>query len=542
MSGNIAFAICRHYHQEAEHARLTEQLDQVVVLPFPSRCGRPRISLDELTALLPTSGEINQVEVFGGFCLQGLADCSVNGVTFHIHQREHCFCLVAEAPLVTQCLKDGAFLTTPGWLENWPEALDQLGLTVATARDIFAETTNTIVLLDTGVNQDSGVHLKEFAAVVDRPHEIIPCGISEMRLRFTRTYLNYLLTQGRQEAAARITAAQQQMAHYAMALDLLSNLAQTTSESEAIDAMLDVYTFLFAPEQLCYLGFQDGRPDRLWLRPNGASESEQVAIREQLTAFPRETDYLMTDQGFTLRIGQPHDVRGIISVEQIAFPDYRDRYLNLALSIVNICELPIENARRYGKIVRAEERLRKANETLYQISTVDALTGIANRRTYNECMEREWKKMLRNQSPLSLILVDIDFFKDYNDSYGHKAGDDCLRRVAHLIRQAVARPGDVVARYGGEEFAVILADTGAEGALHVAEKIRQTIVEQQIAHQTSSVIPYITISLGIGLIKPPLTAGQSSETLFRAADAALYEAKKQGRNRCILSILEPIES
>lgn len=195
MSGNIAFAVCRHYYQEADHARLTEQLDEVLVLPFPSRCGRPRISLDELTALLPASGEISQIEVFGGSCLQGLADCSIHGTTIHIHQLELCFCLVAEASLVTRCLKNKAFLTTPGWLENWPEALEQLGFTVATARDIFAETTNTIVLLDTGVNQGSGAYLEDFAAALDRPHEIIFCGITEMRLRFTRTYLNYLLTQ-----------------------------------------------------------------------------------------------------------------------------------------------------------------------------------------------------------------------------------------------------------------------------------------------------------------------------------------------------------
>ncbi len=537
MSGNIAFIVCRHYLQEAEHARLAERLDQVVVRSLPSRCGRPRISLDELTALLPASGEISQVEVFGGFCLQGLTDCSINGVTVHIHRQEYCFCLVAEAPLVTRCLKNGAFLTTPGWLESWPEALEQLGLTAETAREIFAETTGAIVLLDTGVNQHSGLRLEEFAAAVGRPYEIIQCGISGMRLRFSRTYLNHLLVQERREAAAQISTAQQQTAHYAMSLDLLSNLAQTTSESEAIDAMLDVYTFLFAPERLCYLSFQDGRPDRLWLRPNETSEPERVAINKRLAAFPDENDHLLTERGFTLRIGRPQDVRGIISVEQIAFPDYRDRYLNLALSIVNICELPIENARRYGKIVRAEERLREANETLYQISTVDALTGIANRRAYNECMEREWKKMLRNRGSLSLILADIDFFKDYNDFYGHKAGDDCLRRVAQLIRQAAGRPGDFAARYGGEEFAVILADTEAEGALHVAEKIRRAIVAVQIAHQTSSVAPYITISLGIGLVEPPFSAGRTPERLFQAADAALYEAKKQGRNRSVLSTL-----
>jgi diguanylate cyclase (GGDEF)-like protein len=538
MSADITFAVCRRYQLEAEEARLAEQLDQVMVRPFPARCGRPRVTLDELLALLPVSEEIGRIEVFGGFCLQGLTDCSANGIDVHIHRLEHCFCLVAEAPLVTRCLKNGGFLTTPGWLANWPGALEQLGLTPATARDLFAETTSAIVLLDTCVEQDSDKQLEEFAAVVDRPYEILRCGISEMRLRFTRTYLSSLLGQERREAAAQVAEAQQQAAHYAMSLDLLSNLAQTTNESAAIEAMLDVYTFLFAPEQLCYLSFQDGRPDRLWLRPNGVSEAEQDAITEHLAAFPRDSDHLLTERGFTLRIGRPQDVRGIIAVERIAFPDYRERYLNLALSIVNICELPIENARRYGKIVLAEERLRKANETLYRISTVDALTGIANRRAYNESMAREWKKGLRTQSPLSLIMADIDFFKQYNDFYGHEAGDTCLHRVAQLIRQAAARPGDFVARYGGEEFVVILPDTEAEGALHVAEKIRAAIVEQQIAHHSSTLAPHVTVSMGISLIKPPIAADQSPEKLFRAADSALYEAKREGRNRIVLKIVD----
>ncbi|WP_051620343.1 sensor domain-containing diguanylate cyclase [Paenibacillus sp. UNC451MF] len=175
-----------------------------------------------------------------------------------------------------------------------------------------------------------------------------------------------------------------------------------------------------------------------------------------------------------------------------------------------------------------EKQLRETNELLQKISTVDALTGVANRRGFDECLLKEWKQGSRMSTPLSLILVDIDFFKRYNDSYGHIEGDFCLKRVAESLKKAAKRPGDFIARYGGEEFVIILPSTDALGARTVAEHLREQVELLQIPHTRSEHSPYITISSGTATMIPNHDTEPSE--LFLRADKALYQAKQEGRN------------
>jgi diguanylate cyclase (GGDEF)-like protein/PAS domain S-box-containing protein len=181
---------------------------------------------------------------------------------------------------------------------------------------------------------------------------------------------------------------------------------------------------------------------------------------------------------------------------------------------------------------QSEDSLQKANRELERLAAVDGLTQIANRRRFDEYLDREWKRQKRNKKWLSLILCDIDVFKLYNDHYGHLSGDDCLKAVAQSIDVNVKRPADLVARYGGEEFAIILPDTDAAGALHVAETIRQGVKNLNISHEKSFVCPYVTLSLGVSSIVP--NSESSPEILVKYADDALYEAKEKGRNRVVL--------
>ena len=177
---------------------------------------------------------------------------------------------------------------------------------------------------------------------------------------------------------------------------------------------------------------------------------------------------------------------------------------------------------------KINDQLQEANHKLELLSNLDGLTQIPNRRCFNSYLLLHWQYHQREQKPIALILIDIDYFKFYNDSYGHQSGDNCLIRVAEVIARIPQRGIDLVARYGGEEFAVILPNTNSAGALVVAESIRNAITILNIPHQSSTVSDRITLSLGITSLIP--SSDQNPEILINSADKALYTAKKQGRN------------
>ncbi|MGG3802083.1 diguanylate cyclase domain-containing protein [Metabacillus fastidiosus] len=182
-----------------------------------------------------------------------------------------------------------------------------------------------------------------------------------------------------------------------------------------------------------------------------------------------------------------------------------------------------------------EHKLQEANKVLRELSTRDGLTGVWNRRTFDERLEMEWNCALKDSASLSLIMLDIDYFKAYNDTYGHQEGDDCLKSVAMEIKDLVKKSGHMVFRYGGEEFCVILPETDYEGAEAAAENIRIAIEDLQMPHDGSQINSYVTISLGAASIIP--TKDKTSADFIKSADEALYRAKQDGRN-CVRSYKE----
>ncbi|MGD9948051.1 MAG: diguanylate cyclase [Desulfobulbus sp.] len=189
-------------------------------------------------------------------------------------------------------------------------------------------------------------------------------------------------------------------------------------------------------------------------------------------------------------------------------------------------QAPIVKAR-----VRTHLDLKRKYDLLESLAALDGLTEIANRRRFDEALEEEWSRCLRSLLPLSLVMMDIDFFKPFNDHYGHTTGDDCLRRVARAIKRCLPRGGDLAARYGGEEFVGLLPETDSKGTLEVAERLRNAVDQLNIPHERSSVADHITMSLGVATTVP--SNKKDHLVLVKSADARLYQAKANGRNQVV---------
>lgn len=199
------------------------------------------------------------------------------------------------------------------------------------------------------------------------------------------------------------------------------------------------------------------------------------------------------------------------------------RYHN---QLAHSLEIRFDNERLAGELA-------ETNSQLVHLADMDDLTGLYNRRSMDRHLSREWSRGYRAHKPLSLLLLDVDYFKQYNDSYGHHAGDDCLVQVAKVLLEHAKRSSDMAARFGGEEFAVILPETGREDAVRIAEAIRSDLESLQIPHASSGIASVVTISAGVATIIPEQP--EYAELLHLAADKALYLAKNQGRNRVVMA-------
>jgi diguanylate cyclase (GGDEF)-like protein len=210
--------------------------------------------------------------------------------------------------------------------------------------------------------------------------------------------------------------------------------------------------------------------------------------------------------------------------------DYITKPINLP-----VLRQRVRNLVRQSHLIKNQlTELQQANQDLKLLANLDSLTKLSNRRGFDDYIHKEWDRMKRIKAPLSLIMCDVDFFKNYNDRYLHPNGDKCLVKVAMSMRSTVRRSGDLVARYGGEEFAIVLPNTDALGAVSVGENVRSAIKGLQITHEASAVCPYVTVSVGVSTIIP--NSENDFQALINAADRALYQAKSQGRDRVTMIV------
>jgi len=351
----ICILVCEHYQQEAQAIIEAEQFDEVAVAAYPARCGYPPVQWDELASVIGAPGGYQQIYIIGGCCLAKLGHAPQELKRCRLHRMDNCFYLFASRSLVDSYLQQGAYLITPGWLARWQTWIDRWGFDQETVRSFFGEFCTKLLLLDTGVEVGSAQNLHGFADFVDRPFEIVAVGLGFFNLFLTKIVLEWRRETTEDEATAALNLTRKQNADYSMALDLVSKLSQTFTEKEIIEQIIEIFAMLFAPKALFYLPVRAGKPDKIHAWPLPAVD--RATLQKSLLDFNRKYAWTKSGDGFLLRLEHQNDRVGVLEVDEIAFPEHKGHYLNLALYIIDVCGLSIGQARAYQQIKQAEAKL-----------------------------------------------------------------------------------------------------------------------------------------------------------------------------------------
>ncbi len=341
MSKPLCLQMCSFFREELAALLQEPEFADVAMGVFTADCGRPPLAESRLRSLGPDCGPETASLVIGSACLADLST-TTDAPAQTIERHANCFYPFADRTWVDGLIGAGAYLITAGWLRRWRHWLEELGFhDAAAAGTFFRGFATRLVLLDTGVFARAKAELQALAEHLDLPCESIPIGLSHFRLYVENLCLDWHRSRDREEAAEQRSRMQAELANYAMAMDLVGSLARTLDERQAIERMQDVFRMLFGAQQVEY-------------RPQAGSE----------TAPDQRIDTL--DDGFCIHLCTDNHRYGTVWVQDLAFPQYRDRYLNLALMLAGVCALAMENARSFQAVLDSEVQVRAANVRLEQ--------------------------------------------------------------------------------------------------------------------------------------------------------------------------------
>lgn len=345
MNSALCLLCCRNFHAEVAAGVVAEGWSDVHAVAFPARCGRPPVSWDELRPLLPAN--CTHVVVLGRACLTSLGTAPANWPETRVVPVAQCFHMVAGETLVDEAIAGGGYLITSAWLADWRGQLKTLGFNPDQAAEFFNDFAKELVLLDSGLDREVNSRVAELQAAVKLPVRRIPVGLDTTRSKLARLVLEWRLDETQRTAKVQALHHAGELADHVAAMDMLLQLAKTQDEAAAIDAIENLFRMLFAPAALHYLRVENGVTI-----PRAPMPNEQ---REALSGLAGDQSLTADGQGFLLRIGHGEKTLGLIAVERLAFPAYRERYLNLALAVSGVCGLAIDNARNRKRLLEAEK-------------------------------------------------------------------------------------------------------------------------------------------------------------------------------------------
>ncbi|MBC8208363.1 MAG: PAS domain S-box protein [Desulfobulbaceae bacterium] len=337
MTTKIRIAICENLQAEAEAVLAAGQWPELEIVTFPARCGRPQISLDELSDLQCNQEVVADTHVLGSCCIQELSQSALSSPKVTIHHSAQCFYPLCSRSRIDELLTSGCHLITPGWLKKWPDQISIWGFDQAMARDFFSRSATKIVLLETGVWNESQNELQAFGHYIDRPVESTPVDLDYLQLQFHKI----VLESRDRKAQQLIERLRDQSFQLCTALDFFGKLSQTTNEQQIIEGIVELFTLLIAPGEIEFIPQDEidiinGQESRVDHRV-GHLDHEQI----------KRDGYAWTgsEGGFLLLIRSDNTTFGFLKLDKLSFPEHKKRYLNFALSIRDICALALHNAR-----------------------------------------------------------------------------------------------------------------------------------------------------------------------------------------------------
>ena len=349
--------VCENYKSEVAFLLSSGDFDEMEFATFPANCGHPPIDWNSFQATPGLSqNPEDEFHIFGGTCLVPLNTPPDQAVSYNLHRMQQCFYLLLNPQIVDYFIQDGAYLVSPGWVKNWQQHLSEWGFDQATAREFFGETTQKLVLLDSGIDPQVQEYLRELASHLNLPYETFPVGLDNLKMILKNLQTEWHLAQLRQSTQESISSLNRQRADYAMIFDLINRLSGLMDENKVVENIIELFSMLFAPGKICYVPIHKESPD------NGlfCMETPEDAQPLQDWMLLSDKDYAWTENsdGFRLRITYQDETLGALEIQQIAFPSHKEEYLALALAITNICGMAISNARSYQRLEEAREVLR----------------------------------------------------------------------------------------------------------------------------------------------------------------------------------------
>ena len=347
--------VCGNFAKEAQAVISSGSSNGVELAVFPACCGRPLEPKGISEAVQASENGFTDIHLLGGSCISELKGSDISKHC-HVHAPGLCFYSLLHRRIVDNHVADGAYLLTPGWLTHWRKNLDELGFTAETAGPFFRESASRLVLLDTGIDPESYQKLVTFADCLGLPFQVEPVGLDLFRLFLEKIVLEWRLDCQSNSSFASSPMNNPGPADYAMVLDLIQHLARVYNETEIIDKTIELFTLLCAPGRVAYLSIMDGKPvdTRFVMVP--AQDDEPT--RARLANFSEDYGWTESGNGFILKVAGPSGTLGVLEIDHLAFPQYKEHYLDLAVSTAGVCGLAISNARTYQKLTQSRNELR----------------------------------------------------------------------------------------------------------------------------------------------------------------------------------------